>query len=69
MGGLHNLIYELMFNSKRPLGDDKSQSISRDAFFNELAKLEALAKSSNDRIVELRLEGFRDGGRALGLLN
>ena len=69
MGGLHNLIYELMFNSKRPLGDEKSQTIFKYAFLTELAKLEALAKSSNDRIVEIRLEGFRDGGRALGLLN
>ena len=64
-----DVIYELMFNSKRPLGDDKSQSISREAFFIELAKLEALAQSSKDRIVEIRLEGFRDGGRALGLLD
>ena len=64
-----DVIYELMFNSKRPLGDDKSQSISREAFFTELAKLEALAKSSSDRIVEIRLEGFRDGGRALGLID
>ena len=64
-----DVIYELMFNSKRPLGDDKSQSISREAFFTELTKLEALAKTSNDRIVGIRLEGFRDGGRALGLLN
>lgn len=64
-----DLIYELIFNSKRPLGDEKSQSIFRDAFFTELATLEALAKSTDDRIVEIRLEGFRDGGRALGLLD
>lgn len=64
-----NLIYELMFNSKRPLGDEKSQTIFKDAFFTELAKLEALAQSSKDRIVEIRLEGFRDGGKILGLLD
>lgn len=64
-----DLIYELMFNSKRQLGDDKSEVFQKDEFLKKLAELEMLAKSTQDRIVEIRLDGFRDAGRVLGLLD
>lgn len=63
-----SLLYELMFNSKRQLGDDRSSIVHRDEFLEQLAKMEELAKRSGDRVVELRLDGFRDAGKALGLL-
>ena len=58
-----------MFNSKRQLGDDKSEVIQRDEFLKQLAELEKLAKSTQDRVVEIKLDGFRDAGRVLGLLD
>lgn len=64
-----DLIYELMFNSKRQLGDDKSEVFLKDEFLKQLAELEKLAKTTQDRIVEIRLDGFRDAGKALGLLD
>lgn len=64
-----DLIYELMFNSKRQLGDDKSEVIQKDEFLKQLAELEKLAKNTQDRVVEIRLDGFREAGKVLGLLN
>lgn len=64
-----DLIYELMFNSKRQLGDDKSEVFRKDEYLRQLAELEKLAKNSQDRIVEIRLDGFREAGKALGLLD
>lgn len=64
-----DLIYELLFNSKRQLGDDKSIVIQKHEFLKQLAELEKLAKSTQDRVVEIRLLGFRDAGKALGLLD
>ena len=64
-----DLIYELMFNSKRQLGDDKSELIQKDEFFKQLSQLENLFNSTQDRIVEIRLAGFRHAGQALGLLD
>ena len=49
-----------MFNSKRQLGDDRSPSNHKDEFLEQLTKMEELAKRSSDRVVELRLEGFRE---------
>lgn len=64
-----DLIYELMFNSKRQLGDEKPEVIRKEEFLRQLTELEKLAKDTQDRIVEIRLDGFRDAGRALGLLD
>ncbi|MFC3202740.1 hypothetical protein ACFOEW_13055 [Alteromonas oceani] len=58
-----------MFNSKRQLGDVKSEVFQRDEFLKQLGELEKLAKNTQDRIVEIRLDGFRDAGKALGLLD
>ena len=64
-----DLIYELMFNSKRQLGDEKPEVIRKEEFLQQLAELEKLAKSTQDRVVEIRLLGFRDAGKAMGLLD
>ena len=58
-----------MFNSKRQLGDDRQKVIQKDEFIKQLAELEKLAKSTQDRVVEIRLLGFRDAGKAMGLLD
>ncbi len=63
-----SLIYELMFNSKRQLSDDKCTAASSIKYIEQLAELEKLAKNTQDRVIDIRLEGFRDAGRVLGIL-
>lgn len=63
-----SLIYELMFNSKRLLSDGKCAATSKINYLEQLAELEKLAKNTQDRVIDIRLEGFRDAGKALGVL-
>lgn len=63
-----DLIYELMFNSKRLLKGDKTKLNQKNDFLNQLAELEKLATTTDDRVIEIRLAGYRDAGRVLGFL-
>lgn len=62
------LIYELMFNSKRQLSDENGAATNKINYLEQLAELEKLAKNTQDRVIDIRLEGFRDAGRVLGIL-
>ena len=63
-------IYNLMFNSDRKLtGVTKAQEINVKSYLEKLDELTALAESSLDTILKLRLDGFRDAGVVLGILH
>ncbi|WP_394189181.1 hypothetical protein [Pseudoalteromonas atlantica] len=62
-------IYNLMFNSDRKLtGVTKAQEVNVKSYLEKLDELTALAESSSDTILKLRLDGFRDAGVVLGLI-
>ena len=64
-----NHIYELMFNYGRKLTDEtKAPEINIKGYLEKLDELTALAESSSDRVLKLRLDGFKDAGVVLGLL-
>ncbi len=60
-------LFELMYNSERKLTDSSAHKIDKQLYLNKLAELEELAKSSQDRVVELRLAGFKEAGELLGI--
>lgn len=61
-------IYELMFNSDRKLTDEvKTSEINVKGYLEKLDELTALAKSSSDTVLQLRLDGFKDAGVVLGI--
>lgn len=61
-------LFELMYNSERKLTDNNAHKIDKQLYLDKLAELEKLASESNDRIVELRLAGFKEAGNILELL-
>ncbi|MBD3587433.1 MarR family transcriptional regulator [Salinimonas sp. HHU 13199] len=64
-----NTIYELMFNSKRQLGDDKLELVRKDTYLHHLEEIEKLVRSSGDRVAEIRREGFIEAGKVLGIID
>lgn len=64
-----NHIYELMFNSDRKLTDEaKAPEINVKGYLEKLDELTGLAESSSDTVLQLRLDGFKDAGVVLGIL-
>lgn len=62
-------IYELMFNSERKLTDEtRPAQLNIKGYLEKLDELTALAESSSDTVLQLRLDGFRDAGVVLGIL-
>ncbi len=64
-----NKIYELMFNSKRKLGDQKLELAHKDVYLRQLEELESLVNSTKDRVVEIRRDGFLEAGKLMGLID
>lgn len=62
-------IYELMFNSNRQLSKSNIELIKKSDYLRHLTELEALAKDTGDRIIEIRLDGFKEAGKVCGLLD
>ena len=63
-----NVIYELMFNSKRQLGDDKLELVRKDSYLQQLEELEKLARTTGDRVIQIRRDGFIEAGKLMGLI-
>lgn len=63
-----NVIYELMFNSKRQLGDDKLELVRKDSYLQQLEELEKLAHTTGDRVIQIRRDGFIEAGKLMGLI-
>ena len=63
-----NLIYELMFNSKRQLGDSRSDFAGKENYLMRLEEIEKILESTDDRVVAIRRDGYVEAGRILGLL-
>ncbi len=61
-------IFELMFNSNRQLGSDNVELIKKNDYLRRLAELEKLAQDTDDRIIEIRLDGYKEAGKVSGLL-
>ena len=62
-------IYELMFNSDRKLTDEaKAPELNVKGYLEKFDELTALAESSSDTVLQLRLDGFKDAGVVLGLI-
>lgn len=61
-------LFDLMYNSERKLTDNNAHKVDKQLYLNKLQELETLAKQTQDRIVELRLEGFKEAGNILGVL-
>ncbi|EWH05415.1 hypothetical protein AT00_14195 [Pseudoalteromonas lipolytica SCSIO 04301] len=61
-------IYELMFNYGRKLTfEAKASEINIKGYLEKLEELTALAESSSDTVLQLRLDGFKDAGVVLGI--
>lgn len=63
-----NTIYELMFNSKRQLNDNKLELARKDVYLLQLKEIDKLAQTSGDRVVEIRRDGFVEAGKIMGLI-
>lgn len=63
-----SVIYELMFNSKRQLGDDKLEFVRKDSYLQQLEELEKLAHTTEDRVIQIRRDGFIEAGKLMGLI-
>lgn len=63
-------IYELMFNSERKLTDEtKASELNIKGYLEKLDELTALAESSSDTVLQLRLDGFKDAGLLLEIIH
>lgn len=63
-------IYNLMFNSDRKLTDEvKASEINIKGYLEKLDELTALAESSSDTVLQLRLDGFKDAGLLLEIID
>ncbi|WP_166426091.1 hypothetical protein [Paraglaciecola sp. 20A4] len=62
-------IFELMFDSNRQLSKDNIGLIRKSDYLHQLKKLEKLVQDTNDRIIEIRLDGYKEAGKVSGLLD
>jgi len=60
-------LFELLYNSERKLTDDSAHKVDKSLYLNKLAELEEIVLNSDDRVIELRLAGFREAGDLLGI--
>jgi len=60
-------LFELMYNSERKLTDNNAHKIDKQLYLDKLTELEKLASDTKDRVIELRLEGFKEAGEVLGI--
>jgi len=60
-------LFELLYNSERKLTDNNAHKVDRHLYLNKLAELEEIVLNSDDRVIELRLAGFREAGDLLGI--
>lgn len=61
-------IFELMFNYGRKLTfETKAPEVNIKGYLEKLDELTALAESSSDTVLQLRLDGFKDAGVVLGI--
>ena len=61
-------LFELFYNFERKLTDNNAHKVDKQLYMNKLQELKELAEKTDDRIVEIRLEGFKEAGRVLGLI-
>jgi hypothetical protein len=62
-------IFELMFDSNRQLSKDNIGLIRKSDYLHQLKELEKLAQDTNDRIIQIRLDGYIEAGKVSGLLD
>lgn len=60
-------LFELMYNTERKLTDSHAHKVDKSLYSNKLAELESLAKTTEDRVVQIHLNGFKEAGDILGL--
>ncbi len=51
-----------MYNSERKLTDSNAHKVDKPTYLNKLAELEELSNNSQDRIVQIKLAGFKKAG-------
>ncbi|RYV01139.1 hypothetical protein SOPP22_16415 [Shewanella sp. OPT22] len=61
-------LFELLYNSERRLTDTSADKVDKDLYHKKLDELKALAKSTQDRVIQIRLDGFEEAGKVLGLI-
>lgn len=60
-------LFELLYNSERKLTDNNAHKVDKQLYLNKLHELEEIVSNSYDRVIELRLAGFREAGDLLGI--
>ncbi len=60
-------LFELLYNSERKLTDNNAHKIDKQIYLNKLIELEKIVSNSDDRVMELRLAGFREAGKLLNI--
>lgn len=60
-------LFELLYNSERKLTDDNAHKVDEQLYLNKLAELEEISANTGDRVLELRLAGFKEAGELLGI--
>jgi hypothetical protein len=60
-------LFELLYNSERKLTDNNAHKIDKQIYLSKLGELEEIVSNSDDRVMELRLAGFREAGELLGI--
>lgn len=60
-------LFELLYNSERKLTDNNAHKVDKQLYVRKLAELEVIVAKTGDRVLELRLAGFKEAGDLLGI--
>jgi len=60
-------LFELLYNSERKLTDNSAHKVDKQLYLNKLIELEEIVENTGDRVLELRLAGFKEAGELLGI--